>query len=111
MYSKVLQLYLYVYPFFSRSFTRKGYYSVLSRVPCAKPIVYIPAVPHYQAQVDSELAPRSARSTRWLRGLWSLCVPADVLGGDQLGVAPMGPAGGFLHVVITERWSSVGGDV
>ena len=35
MYGKVIQLYIHIYSFFFRFFSRIGYYRVLSRVPCA----------------------------------------------------------------------------
>ena len=35
VYSKVIQLYIYICSFFFRFFTHIGYYRVLSRVPCA----------------------------------------------------------------------------
>ena len=35
VYSKVTQLYIYIYPFFFRYFSHIGYYRILSRVPCA----------------------------------------------------------------------------
>ena len=35
VYSKVIQLYVYIYPFFFRFFSHMGYYRILSRVPCA----------------------------------------------------------------------------
>ena len=34
-YSKVVQLYMYIYPFFFRFFSLIGYYKIFSRVPCA----------------------------------------------------------------------------
>ena len=34
-YSKVIQLYIYIYSFFFRFFSHIGYYRILSRVPCA----------------------------------------------------------------------------
>ena len=34
-YSKVVQLYIYVYPFFFRCFSNVGYYRILSRITCA----------------------------------------------------------------------------
>ena len=37
MYSKVIQLYIYMYLFFFRFSSHIGYYRVLSRVPCAVP--------------------------------------------------------------------------
>ena len=35
VYSKMIQLYKYVYLFFFKLFSHLGYYRVLSRVPCA----------------------------------------------------------------------------
>ena len=35
MYSKVIQLYMYVYIFFFRVFSIIGYYKILNIVPCA----------------------------------------------------------------------------
>ena len=35
VYSKVIQLYIYMYPFFFKFFSHLDYYRVLSRVPCA----------------------------------------------------------------------------
>ena len=35
VYSKVIQLYVYIQPFFFRLFSHIGYYRILSRVPCA----------------------------------------------------------------------------
>ena len=35
MYSKVIQLYVYMYLLFFKFFSRLGYYRILSRVPCA----------------------------------------------------------------------------
>ena len=35
MYSKVIQLYIYMYLFFFKFFSHLGYYRILSRVPCA----------------------------------------------------------------------------
>ena len=35
VYSKLIQLYVYIYPFFFRFFSHVGYYRLLSRVPCA----------------------------------------------------------------------------
>ena len=34
VYSKVIQLYIYVYLFFFKLFSRLGYYRMMSRVPC-----------------------------------------------------------------------------
>ena len=35
MYSKVIQLYIYIHSFFFRLFTHIGYYRIWCRVPCA----------------------------------------------------------------------------
>ena len=35
MYSKVIQLYIYIYLFFFKSFSYLGYYRILDRVLCA----------------------------------------------------------------------------
>ena len=35
VYSKVIQLYVYIYSFFIRFFSHMGYYRRLSGVPCA----------------------------------------------------------------------------
>ena len=35
VYSKAIQLCVYIYPFFFRFFPHIGYYKILSRVPCA----------------------------------------------------------------------------
>ena len=35
VYSKVIQLYIYIQPLFFRFFSHIGYYRILSRVPCA----------------------------------------------------------------------------
>ena len=35
VYSKVLQLYIYIYSFFFRFFSHIGYHRILSRIPCA----------------------------------------------------------------------------
>ena len=41
VYSKVNQLYIYIYPLFFRFFVHTGHYRVVSRVPCAKQQVLI----------------------------------------------------------------------
>ena len=41
MYSKVNQLYIFIYPFFPRFFSHISYYRVLSRVPCAMQVVLV----------------------------------------------------------------------
>ena len=38
VYSKMLQLYLYMYPFFFRFFTHIGYYRILNQGPCANKV-------------------------------------------------------------------------
>ena len=35
VYSKMVQLYIHIYPLFFRFFSHIGYYRMLSRVPCA----------------------------------------------------------------------------
>ena len=35
VYSQVIHLYIYIYPFFLRFFSHIGYYKLLSRLPCA----------------------------------------------------------------------------
>ena len=48
VYSKVNQLYIYIFPFFSRFFSHLGYYRILSIFPCAIQQVLISYLFHIQ---------------------------------------------------------------
>ena len=41
VYSEVIQLYIYMYLFLFKFFSHLGYYSVSSRVPCAKQYILV----------------------------------------------------------------------